>query len=88
MFLLDTHVISELRKARADSNVQAWARSVPPASLFLCAVSLPELETGILRDPGPTVKNLAGQAGDPRLRRTSPANRYGGSPALRPTART
>lgn len=49
MFLLDTHVISELRKARADSNVQARARSVPPASLLLSAVSLLELETGILR---------------------------------------
>ena len=49
MFLLDTNVISELRKARADSNVQAWARSVSPGSLFLSAVSLLELETGILR---------------------------------------
>ena len=49
MFLLDTHVISELRKARADSNVQARARSVPPASLLLSAASLLELETGILR---------------------------------------
>ncbi len=49
MFLLDTLVISELRKARAHSNVQARARSVPPASLLLSAVSLLELETGILR---------------------------------------
>lgn len=49
MFLLDTNVISELRKARADSNVLAWARSVSPTSLFLSAISLLELETGILR---------------------------------------
>ena len=27
MFLLDTNVISELRKPQADKNVQAWARS-------------------------------------------------------------
>ena len=59
MYLLDTNVVSELRKAKtgkADVNVVAWANSVPPASLFLSAISVLELETGILlierRDPG------------------------------------
>ncbi len=58
MFILDTNVVSELRKAkagRADPNVVAWATSVPFGSLFLSAVTILELETGILlverRDP-------------------------------------
>jgi toxin FitB len=52
MFLLDTNVISELRKGRAgraDANVMAWIRSVPAASLFLSAIVIQELEIGILR---------------------------------------
>jgi hypothetical protein len=58
MFLLDTNVISELRKARAgkaDHNVAAWARTVSPASLFLSVIVIQELEIGTLlaerRDP-------------------------------------
>ncbi|MQA25547.1 MAG: PIN domain-containing protein [Micromonosporaceae bacterium] len=58
MFLLDTNVVSELRKARtgrADKNVAEWAASVPVASLFVSAVTIQELEIGILlaerRDP-------------------------------------
>jgi predicted nucleic acid-binding protein len=52
MFLLDTNVISELRKGRAgraDANVMAWIRSVPAASLFLSAIVIQELEIGISR---------------------------------------
>jgi len=48
-----------LRKAKggkADKNVTAWAESVSAASLFLSAITILELETGILlierRDPG------------------------------------
>ena len=51
MFVLDTNVVSELRKAntgKADANVVAWANSVLPASLFLSAISILELEMGIL----------------------------------------
>jgi predicted nucleic acid-binding protein len=58
MFLLDTNVISELRKARAgkaDPNLTAWARIVPTASLFLSVIVIQELEIGTLlaerRDP-------------------------------------
>jgi len=58
MFLLDTNVVSELRKARAgkaDRNVAAWANDVPAAALFLSVISVQELEIGILlaerRDP-------------------------------------
>ena len=51
MFLLDTNVISELRKVRAgraDRNVAAWARSAPAASLFLSVIVVQELEIGTL----------------------------------------
>lgn len=58
MFLLDTNVISELRKARAgkaDRNVATWVRTVPAGSLFLSAIVVHELEIGTLlaerRDP-------------------------------------
>jgi predicted nucleic acid-binding protein len=51
MYLLDTNVVSELRKARsgkADKHVAAWARAVPAASLFLSVVTVQELEIGVL----------------------------------------
>ncbi|MEQ1667213.1 MAG: type II toxin-antitoxin system VapC family toxin [Sulfuriferula sp.] len=51
MFLLDTNVISELRRAKsgkADKRVIAWAAGVPQAALFLSAISLLELEMGVL----------------------------------------
>jgi predicted nucleic acid-binding protein len=52
MFLLDTNVISELRKTgdgKADANVVAWSSSVEATRLYLSAVTLMELELGILR---------------------------------------
>lgn len=58
MYLLDTNVISELRKAKsgkADKHLLAWANGVSAASLFLSVMTILELETGILlverRDP-------------------------------------
>ena len=58
MYLLDTNVVSELRKVRAgraDRNVAFWAESVDAADLYLSVVSLQELEIGVLlaerRDP-------------------------------------
>jgi hypothetical protein len=58
MFLLDTNVISELRKVRAgkaDHNVAVWIRSVPAARIFLSVIVIQELEIGVLlaerRDP-------------------------------------
>ncbi|RMQ41698.1 Ribonuclease VapC [Pseudomonas cichorii] len=49
MFLLDTHVVSELRKRDADANVVRWAKDHAPASLFISAITVMELETGVLR---------------------------------------
>ena len=51
MYLLDTNVISELRKAKSkhiDKNVVKWAKTVSASSLFLSVVTILELETGIL----------------------------------------
>ncbi len=52
MFLLDANVLSELRKAgdgKADTNVIAWLSSVDAATLYLSAMTLMEVELGILR---------------------------------------
>jgi predicted nucleic acid-binding protein len=49
MFLLDTNVVSELRRPeKANRNVLAWANSVPAASFFLSAISILEIEIGAL----------------------------------------
>lgn len=51
MVVLDTNVVSELRKAKAgkaDPKVVAWARGIPSSSLYISAVTVLELETGIL----------------------------------------
>lgn len=51
MFVLDTNVVSELRKVRigkADSNVTAWTQSVDAADLFVSAITIMELELGVL----------------------------------------
>ncbi len=49
MYVLDTNVISELRKAKkAERSVRRWARGVPTASLYLSVVSILEFEIGIL----------------------------------------
>ena len=51
MYLLDTNVVSELRKAKsgkADAGVIAWAAGLPASELFLSAISVLELEMGVL----------------------------------------
>jgi len=49
MYLLDTNVVSELRRAdRADTRVRAWADSAPAGAVFLSAISILELELGVL----------------------------------------
>jgi toxin FitB len=63
MYLLDTNVVSELRKSpvqqgmpsKVDRNVLAWSKSLPKASQYLSVVTILELEYGTLlmqaRDP-------------------------------------
>lgn len=58
MLLLDTNVVSELRKVRlgcADQHVARWADSVAATDLYLSVITIQELEIGVLlverRDP-------------------------------------
>jgi toxin FitB len=49
MYLLDTNVVSELRRAKkADPRVRAWAQTLPAANLYLSVISVLELEMGVL----------------------------------------
>lgn len=50
MFVLDTNVISELRRpTRTDPRLLAWASATPTSRLFLSAITLLEIEMGALR---------------------------------------
>lgn len=49
MYILDTNVISELRKGKkAEQSVKMWAQALPAANLYLSVVSVLELEIGAL----------------------------------------
>lgn len=51
MYILDTNVVSELRKARTgkiDTNVATWAESMEASDLFISSITIMELELGIL----------------------------------------
>jgi len=50
MYLLDTNIVSELRKAPAglaNAGVVSWAQSISPQSLFISVITLLELEKGV-----------------------------------------
>jgi hypothetical protein len=50
MFLLDTNVLSELRRPeRADRNVARWSSGISVTQFFISAISLLEIERGALR---------------------------------------
>lgn len=49
MYLLDTNVVSELRRARPHGAVLAWLRSVDDADLRLSVVTIGEIQAGIER---------------------------------------
>ena len=58
MYLLDTNVVSELRKVRAgkaDRHVADWADGIDAGDLYVSVITLQELEIGVLlaerRDP-------------------------------------
>jgi toxin FitB len=51
MFVLDTNMVSELRKVRsgkANPGLGTWAAAVPSARLFISAITIHELEHGVL----------------------------------------
>lgn len=52
MYLLDTNVVSELRKVaegRADARVAAWQADLDELACFLSVITLQELQVGVLR---------------------------------------
>jgi toxin FitB len=55
VFLLDTNVISELRKAKPHGAVLSWMQSVQSAQKYLCAVTVGEIQAGLeitrMQDP-------------------------------------
>ena len=48
-YLLDTNVVSELRKPKPHGAVVAWVAAQPAASLYLCALTIGEIQVGIER---------------------------------------
>ena len=49
MYLVDTDVLSELRRKRRNRDVVTWFGDVNAADLFLCTVTIGEIELGISR---------------------------------------
>lgn len=61
-YLLDTNVVSETRKSRADSRVIAFLSAADEAGLFLSVLTLGELRKGVAAK-GRTDADAAGQLG-------------------------
>lgn len=82
MYVLDTCVLSELRKVRlgkADANVTAWTDSVDAADLFVSAITIMELELGVLsieRDKVMTILLSVAEGGAVPLRTKRAAARF------------
>lgn len=47
MYLLDTNVISELRKPKPHGAVVSWIQSIEDKDLFLSSVTIGEIQAGI-----------------------------------------
>ncbi len=47
-FLLDTNVLSEVRRPRGDAGVKRWISSVPTEDLYLSVLTLGEVRRGIV----------------------------------------
>jgi hypothetical protein len=51
-YLVDTNVLSELVRARANERVAEWVRSAPATGLFISVLTLGEIRRGAERLPG------------------------------------
>ena len=63
MYLLDTNVVSELRRQRPHPAVEEWIRPIPPEKLLLSAVTVGEIQAGIeitREQDGPKAAELEG----------------------------
>jgi len=47
VYLLDTNIVSELRRPRPHGAVLAWLRDVPAAEIYVPAVTIGELQAGV-----------------------------------------
>jgi predicted nucleic acid-binding protein len=47
VYLLDTNVVSELRRRRPHGAVVAWLRTIPDSALYVSAVTIGEIQSGI-----------------------------------------
>lgn len=47
MYLLDTNVVSELRRPRPNLGVLGWIQQAPPEKLYLSGVTIGEIQAGI-----------------------------------------
>ncbi|MBM3755690.1 MAG: type II toxin-antitoxin system VapC family toxin [Acidobacteria bacterium] len=48
MYLLDTNVVSEIRKPKPHGAVLAWMNTCTPTEFFVCAITVAELERGVI----------------------------------------
>lgn len=61
-YLLDTNVVSAMRKPERNPEVRVWAESVPLAELFVAATTLAEIERGVVaKERGAAVAESAGE---------------------------
>jgi predicted nucleic acid-binding protein len=76
MYLLDTNVVSELRRPRPHGGVLAWLSSVPGGELLVCAFTFGELQAGAERtrrqDPQKAAELEAWIEGIPRTWKVIP----------------
>jgi hypothetical protein len=49
MYLLDTMILSELRKSRRDPSLIRWLEHVRPTDVYLSVVTIGEVEKGIAK---------------------------------------
>lgn len=47
MYLLDTNIISELRRPKPHGGVLAWLQTVAPKDLYVAAITIGELQAGV-----------------------------------------
>ena len=47
VYLLDTNVVSELRRVKPHGAVLAWLRALPETDIHICAVTIGEIQAGV-----------------------------------------
>ena len=67
-WMLDTNVVSELRKQRPDRQVKAWADAQASDTLFLSSITVAEIRYGIEKQPDPAFRSELTQWLDHSLR--------------------